>query len=116
MEQKNSIAKASNEHMDYGAVLEALNRASLFELYRLSVAIWNQLNDPTRIAAVKRALRAGQQIQWFDSDKNRLVQGQVIEPCRSPRALRWSSVSIRSGPMQSASRACCCPTPRSAPF
>lgn len=86
MEKQNSIAKATHEHMNYGAVLEALNRASLFELYRLSVAIWNQLNDPTRIAAVKRALRTGQQIQWFDAEKNRLVQGQVIE-LRRTRAL-----------------------------
>jgi hypothetical protein len=43
--------------MNYNAVLEALNQASLFELYRLNAAIRNQLDDPGRIRAVKQAAR-----------------------------------------------------------
>jgi hypothetical protein len=72
--------------MNYTAILEALNQASLFELYRLNAAIRNQLDDPKRIAAVKRALRVGQTLSWFDDQQNRLVDARLLEMKRS-RAL-----------------------------
>ncbi len=34
--------------MQFDKILEELNKASLFELYRLSQAIWTQLDDPER--------------------------------------------------------------------
>lgn len=86
MKPTNHITNDSHSQMDYGQVLEALNRASLFELYRLSVAIGNQLTDPSRLAAVKRALHAGQQIEWFVAEENRLVRGKILE-LRRTRAL-----------------------------
>jgi hypothetical protein len=65
--------------MNYAAILEALGQASLFQLYRLSAAINNQLDDPVRIAAVKRALRVGQTVRWFDSTENRLVEARLLQ-------------------------------------
>lgn len=35
--------------MNYSQILEALNKASLFELYRLQQAIRRNLEDPSRI-------------------------------------------------------------------
>ncbi len=64
--------------MNYALILEELGRASLFELYRLNSAIGNQLDDPTRIAAVKRALTVGQTLRWFDRDENRLVEAKLL--------------------------------------
>ncbi len=64
--------------MNYTLILEELGKASLFELYRLNAAIGNQLDDPTRIAAVKRALRVGQTLHWFDTAENRLVEAKLL--------------------------------------
>ena len=64
--------------MNYNLILEELGRASLFELYRLNAAIGNQLDDPARIAAVKRALTVGQTLRWFDRDANRLVEAKLL--------------------------------------
>ena len=83
--------------MNYNAILEALNQASLFELYRLNAAIRNQLRDPARTRKVKQALRVGQTITWFDDQENRLVEARLLEINRT-RALvqnigdgeRWS--------------------------
>ena len=71
--------------MNYNAVLEALNQASLFELHRLNAAIRNQLDDPARIQAAKQALRVGQILSWFDAQENRLVDARLLKR-RPPRA------------------------------
>jgi hypothetical protein len=72
--------------MNYNAVLEALNQASLFELHRLNAAIRNQLDDPARIQAAKQALRVGQILSWFDAQENRLVDARLLKMNRT-RAL-----------------------------
>ncbi|MGB5833411.1 MAG: hypothetical protein WBG92_15645 [Thiohalocapsa sp.] len=69
--------------MNYSAILESLNQASLFELYRLNAAISNQLDDPARIRAVKQALRLGQLVRWFNSDENRLVEALLLKTNRT---------------------------------
>lgn len=72
--------------MNYSMILDALNDASLFELYRLEQAIRRSLEDPKRIRAIKDALRVGQDIEYFDGDGNRLVQARIVELKRT-RAL-----------------------------
>ena len=64
--------------MNYTTIIEELGKASLFDLYRLSSAIHNQLEDPARIAAVKRNLRVGQNLRWFDSSENRLHEAKLL--------------------------------------
>ena len=49
--------------MDTAQVLKALTQASLFELYRLSVAIDQQLRDPKRLQAIKNTLQVGQTVE-----------------------------------------------------
>jgi hypothetical protein len=39
--------------MDYTAILEALNKASLFDLHRLQSAIYQELINPVRVTAFK---------------------------------------------------------------
>ena len=41
--------------MNYTNILQELEEASLFDLYRLSVAIEDELNNPQRIAKVKQS-------------------------------------------------------------
>lgn len=74
--------------MNYTLFLEELAKASLFELYRLNAAIGNQLDDPTRIAAVKRALRVGQTLHWFDTTQNRLVEAKLLRINRTRAEIR----------------------------
>ena len=63
--------------MDYSLILEELARASLFDLYRLQIAIGHQLDDPGRIQEIKRQLEPGREIAYFDDRANKLVNARV---------------------------------------
>jgi hypothetical protein len=83
--------------MNYTEVMDALGRASLFELYRLNAAISNQLDDPKRLRAVKQALRVGQTVRWFDHVENRLQDARLLRINRTRAEIenlgdgkRWS--------------------------
>lgn len=65
--------------MDYSKIVEELKDASLFDLYRLRVAIEHLLENPQRIKAIKRQLRPGQDITYFDRAENRLIEAKVIK-------------------------------------
>jgi len=65
--------------MNYSQILEALNRASLFELYRLQQAIRRSLEDPARTRQIKNSLRVGQDIEYFEADENRLIEATIVE-------------------------------------
>jgi len=64
--------------MDYSKTLETLKQASLFDLYRLSVAINQQLENPQRVDEIKRRLHPSQTIHYFDQVGNRLIEAKVI--------------------------------------
>ena len=72
--------------MNYSEILEELNNASLFELYRLQQAIRRSLEDPARIREIKDSLKVGQEIEYFDAEENRLVEARIVELKRT-RAL-----------------------------
>ncbi len=72
--------------MNYSKILEELNNASLFELYRLQQAILRSLEDPVRIKKIKDALKIGQDIEYFDAEGNRLIEARIVELKRT-RAL-----------------------------
>ena len=65
--------------MNYAALLEALQQASGFELYRLRAAIDRALSAPERIDAIRRCIKRGQRIEYFDARDNRMYRGQVLE-------------------------------------
>jgi len=64
--------------MDYSKVIDALKQASLFDLYRLSVAINHQLENPQRVDEIKKRLKPGQVIRYFDPTANRLIEANLI--------------------------------------
>ena len=64
--------------VDYSRILEELARASLFDLYRLQVAIGHRLDDPRRIQEIKRQLEPGREITYFDDQANKLVKARVV--------------------------------------
>jgi len=65
--------------MNYTEILAALNKASLFDLHRLSSAIDLELGDPLRIKALARHIKVGQAITYFDPTINGLVDAVVIK-------------------------------------
>jgi hypothetical protein len=65
--------------MNYSKILEELNNASLFELYRLQQAIRRSLEDPARIRKIKDWLKVGQDIEYFDAEENRLIEASIVE-------------------------------------
>jgi len=65
--------------MDYSRIIEESKQASLFDLYRLQVAISHQLENPQRVQEIKSQLRPGQHITYFDTAENRLVEATVIK-------------------------------------
>ena len=65
--------------MDYSEIIKALETASTFDLYRLQVAIGHLLEEPKRLKDVKRRLKPGQEITYFDRGENRLVEARLIK-------------------------------------
>lgn len=65
--------------MNFSELLDALNQASGFELYRLRAAIDRVLADPKWTIAVRAQLRIGQEVEYFDARANRLCPGQILE-------------------------------------
>jgi hypothetical protein len=69
--------------MDYSKILEELNKASSFDLYRLKVAIGQQLENPKRLSEIKKCLKPGQTISYFDETENRLIRAHVLKIMRT---------------------------------
>lgn len=65
--------------MDYTNLLNELNKASLFDLYRLYAAMGRELNNPHRIMAIKQKLRVGMELSYFHSADNRKIKAKVLE-------------------------------------
>jgi hypothetical protein len=64
--------------VDYTELLNQLQQASLFDLYRLSVAIDRELENPQQINAVKRKLRLGMELYYFDRIQNRAINARLV--------------------------------------
>ena len=65
--------------MDYPEIIKALESASTFDLYRLQVAIGHLLEEPKRLKDIKRRLKPGQELTYFDRGENRLVEARLIK-------------------------------------
>lgn len=74
--------------MNYSTILEELNNASLFDLYRLQQAICRSLEDPVRTSKIKDSLKVGQDIEYFDAVENRLVEARIVELKRTRALVR----------------------------
>ncbi len=74
--------------MNYSKILDELNNASLFELYRLEQAIRHSLEVPIRTKNIKDSLKVGQDIEYFDAEENRLVEATIIELKRTRALVR----------------------------
>ena len=64
--------------MNFTNLLNGLNQANLFDLYRLHVAIGNELENPKRIMAIKQLLRIGMKISYFSHVENRCIKATLL--------------------------------------
>ncbi len=69
--------------MDYSKIIEELSKASSFDLYRLRVAINQQLENPHRLSEIKKCLKPGQKISYFDETENRLMEASILKTMRT---------------------------------
>uniref|UniRef100_UPI00102BD3D2 hypothetical protein n=1 Tax=Candidatus Magnetaquicoccus inordinatus TaxID=2496818 RepID=UPI00102BD3D2 len=67
--------------MDYSTILQALQEATPFDLYRLQVAIGNLLQRPETLQALKRAVKPGMEVSYFHEREN-CLHPAVIEEVR----------------------------------
>ncbi|NQY65543.1 MAG: hypothetical protein HRT38_17890 [Alteromonadaceae bacterium] len=65
--------------MNYSEVIDALNNATGFDLFRIKTAIERMLDDPKRILELKQNLTIGQEIQYFEPDENRNIKASVTK-------------------------------------
>ena len=64
--------------MNYSEILKEIEKASSFDLFRLSVALDRMLEEPSRIIAVKQKLIIGREIEYFEPSENRAIKAKVI--------------------------------------
>ena len=79
-------SSTSSSRLDHSELLEQLETATPFELYRLKAALDRMLDDPARIAAVKSMIRVGDEIEYFEPSENRCVKARVLR-CNRTRAV-----------------------------
>ena len=60
-------------------LLDALRVAPSIDLYELSLAIGQMLNDPRRILEVRRHLHLGAHVMYFDHRRGTLAPGRVLQ-------------------------------------
>ena len=65
--------------MNFSQILDTLNQASAFELFRLQIALRRKLEDPSWIMAVRQRLQVGQTVEYFDPRENSLRRGCIDE-------------------------------------
>lgn len=74
--------------MDYAALLHALDKASLFDLWRLNVFIARALDDPHKNEALRTQLYVDQAVRYFDTRQNREISGRIAAVKRTRVLIR----------------------------
>lgn len=65
--------------MNFSHILETLNSASAFELYRLRAAINRVLDEPRWVQAIQSRLKVDQTVQFYSVRANTVKRAQVLE-------------------------------------
>ncbi len=65
--------------MNYSNIIEELENATLFDMYRLLHALDNELENPNKIKLIKNNLRVGQIISHYNNSMNILEDVEIIK-------------------------------------
>ncbi|MEK7996395.1 MAG: hypothetical protein AAB403_21555 [Planctomycetota bacterium] len=74
--------------MNFAAPYDDFGKTSLFDLWRLNIAIARALEDPRKIAAIRSRLRVGQTVCYFDAGRNKEISGRIMEVKRTRAVIR----------------------------
>ena len=73
---------------------EDIDKLSLFDLAQLHLSMYNLLNDPEKNLAVKRNLKPGMRIKYYELDGQVMVEAIILE-VRNTRAIVQNVVDNR---------------------
>lgn len=79
--------------MAHAQLLEALNRASTFDLFLLNAMIDRELESPERIGRIKAALTVGQKLSYFDCNSNSL---RHLDRLSAAKTAKLSKYAVRA--------------------
>ena len=65
--------------MNFSEVIQSLNQASAFELYRMRAAIDRVLDEPRWLGAIQSRLAIGHMLTYFDAQANTRRKGKILE-------------------------------------
>lgn len=65
--------------MEHADLLAQIEKASLFDIYRMQAAISMMLDDPQRLSHVRDQLAPGQETTYFHWQENRSVNIRILE-------------------------------------
>ena len=65
--------------MNFTEIMNNIKNASLFEIFRLGMAIHHELENPDRIKATRLSFKVGDNLSFFDEDSNGLRNAEVLE-------------------------------------
>ena len=68
-----------SEVVEYDQLVAFLKHASLFEIFRVSHAIQNELENPQRIFAVKEKLKEGSYIEYFEAKTQQFIRARLLK-------------------------------------
>lgn len=74
-----AVPPVKPEVMDYAQLLNTLEKASAFDLFRLQSVIHKELESSHRLNVIKAQLTVGQQLAYFDSSSNNLHPCEVVQ-------------------------------------
>jgi hypothetical protein len=63
--------------MNFSEVINTLNNASAFDLYRMRAAIDRVLDEPRWMQSVQVRLKVGQEVQYFQCTQARTLAGNA---------------------------------------
>lgn len=76
-----------NNVVNYDELVAFLKQASLFEVYRLSVAINNELENPIRVSCVINKLKEGDVVEYFEAKTQSFIKARILQ-----KSLKYVSV------------------------
>lgn len=65
--------------MNYTEIVNSIKNATLFDLYRLSVAIRHEMENSDRIEQLRKVFKEGDIVSYFDAKNNKLEQAKVLQ-------------------------------------
>lgn len=74
--------------MNYSTIIEQLQQADGFDLYRLRCAINRLLDEPRYTDPIRSALKIGDEVEYFDAQTNKAVKCTILKLNRTTASIR----------------------------